>query len=107
MLRAPSIRSQDDPLSLALRPPPSETEEERSVRLKGETEAKETSDKIDEEIKLEKQRLQKSKGDVKVYFNFEQCRQGARYSPVASVAPSAWPSRVGQIHAAETISINV
>ena len=71
MLRAPSIRSQDDPLSLALRPPPSETEEERTVRLRYETEAKETSDKIDEEIKLEKQRLQKTKGDVKVFLSMQ------------------------------------
>jgi hypothetical protein len=31
----------------------------------------------------------------------------SRYLPVASVAPSAWPGRVRQIHAAETIPINV
>jgi hypothetical protein len=106
MLRAPSIRSQDDPLSLALRPPPSETEEERTVRLKDESEAKEASDKIDEEIKLERQRLQKAKGDVKVSFHLSSVAR-SRYLPVASVAPSAWPGRVRQIHAAETIPINV
>ena len=66
MIRAPSVQSQDDPLTLALRPPPSETDEERELRLKGEAEAKEASDKIDEEIKLERQMLQKAKGDVKV-----------------------------------------
>jgi guanine nucleotide-binding protein subunit alpha len=69
MIRAPSIHSQDDPLTLALRPPPSETEEEREIRLKEEADAKETSDKIDEEIKQEKQRLQKTRGDVKVCSN--------------------------------------
>jgi hypothetical protein len=71
MIRAPSVHSQDDPLTLALRPPSSETDDEREIRLREEAEAKETSDKIDEELKLEKQRLQKAKGDVKVCF--ERC----------------------------------
>jgi guanine nucleotide-binding protein subunit alpha len=66
MIRAPSVHSQDDPLTLALRPPSSETDDEREIRLREEAEAKETSDKIDEELKLEKQRLQKAKGDVKL-----------------------------------------
>lgn len=75
MARASSLMSQDDPLTLALRPPASETEEEREIRLKGEAAAKETSDKIDEELKLERQRLQKSKGDVKVCFGLRMSRE--------------------------------
>jgi guanine nucleotide-binding protein subunit alpha len=70
MIRSSSIRSHDDPLTLALRPPPSETEEEREIRLRREAEAKAASDKIDEEIKLERLKLQKAGGDVKVDFGF-------------------------------------
>lgn len=66
MIRTASIHSQDDPLTLAMRPPNSETDGERSARLKSEAEAKWVSEKIDEELKLERQRLQKSKDDVKV-----------------------------------------
>jgi hypothetical protein len=66
MMRTASIHSQDDPLTLAMRPPNSETDTEKAARLKSEAEAKWISEKIDEELKLERQRLQKSKDDVKV-----------------------------------------
>lgn len=66
MLRTPSIYSQDDPISVALRPSPSESDQERRLRLQNEAEAKRISEKIDEELRLDRERLKKSKGDVKV-----------------------------------------
>lgn len=69
MIRTASILSQDDPLTLAMRPPTSETDVEKAARLKTETEAKRISEKIDEDLKQERQRLQKSKDDVKVRKN--------------------------------------
>jgi hypothetical protein len=107
MIRAPSVHSQDDPLSLALRPPLSETEGERVIRLKEEAEAKEASDKIDEEIKVEKQKLQKSKGDVKVCLTRGHSADRSRYLSVAFVASAAWAGRIRQIDFAKTISIDV
>lgn len=65
-MRTPSIYSQDDPLSSVLKPPPSETDVERKARLQGEAEAKRISEKIDEDLRLERERLRRSKGDVKV-----------------------------------------
>jgi hypothetical protein len=108
MIRRPSTRSRDDPLSLALQPPPFETDEERAARVRDEIRAKEASDKIDEEIKLEKQRLQKANGDVKVFYFNGIARVALFYRGVASItAPFAWPSRVGQIYPTETIPVNV
>lgn len=60
---------ENDPLAIALMPPSDETESERVIRLQREAEAKKKSDKIDEEIKQERQRLAKAKGDVKVLLN--------------------------------------
>jgi hypothetical protein len=105
MIRAPSVHSQDDPLSFALRPPSSETEEQRQVRLGEEAAAKEISDKIDEEIKLDKQRLQKAKGDVKVCFRWRN--PGASRSVQCFVASPTWAGRVRQIDSAETVPIDV
>lgn len=66
MLRTPSIRSQDDPLSKAIRPPPTESETDRQVRLQQEAEARRISEQIDEELRVEREKLKKSKSDVKV-----------------------------------------
>ena len=44
----------DDPLTLAMRPPPNETEDERGRRLQLEEDAKRVSDVIDEELRQEK-----------------------------------------------------
>ena len=65
-MRSPSIYSQDDPITAALKPPPSETESERNVRLQFEAEAKRVSEQIDEDLREERERLKKKKGDVKV-----------------------------------------
>ncbi|KAH8092195.1 G-protein alpha subunit [Cristinia sonorae] len=55
----------DDPLTLALSPPPNETPEERENRLRDEAEARKISEDIDEEIKAQRLALKK-KPHVKV-----------------------------------------
>jgi hypothetical protein len=74
-MRTPSLYSQDDPISAALKPSPTETEAERSVRLVREADAKQVSEQIDEDIRLERERLKRRKGDVKV------CRELHSTSP--------------------------
>lgn len=66
MTRTPSLYSQDDPISVALRPPESESDQDRQTRLQQEKEARRISEQIDEELRLERERLKKSKNDVKV-----------------------------------------
>lgn len=51
----------DDPLTLALAPPPNETEAQREARLKAETEARRVSDRIDEQLKAERAALRRKK----------------------------------------------
>ncbi|KAJ4477383.1 guanine nucleotide-binding protein [Lentinula aciculospora] len=65
-MRTPSIYSQDDPLSEALKPPESETELERRARLEQEAEAKRVSEQIDEELRQERESLKRKRGDVKL-----------------------------------------
>ncbi|KAF8653603.1 hypothetical protein AX16_003847 [Volvariella volvacea WC 439] len=65
-MRTPSINSQDDPLSAAIKPPPTESEAERAERLKAEAEARRISDQIDEDLRLERERKKKGKDDVKL-----------------------------------------
>lgn len=64
--RPPSVLSTDDPLSLAMRPPASETDAQRQARLLEEANAQRLSDLIDEQIKQDKKKFDKSKEDVKV-----------------------------------------
>ena len=71
-MRSPSIYSQDDPISAALQPSPTESEAERSARLVREADAKRVSEQIDEELRLERERLKRRKGDVKVRFQIPQ-----------------------------------
>ncbi|KAI6022919.1 guanine nucleotide binding protein, alpha subunit [Pisolithus microcarpus] len=58
--------SLDDPLALALSPPPNETPEQRSAREQAEAEARKTSEAIDEQIRQEKIALKKKKKPVKI-----------------------------------------
>ncbi|PIL25815.1 hypothetical protein GSI_11568 [Ganoderma sinense ZZ0214-1] len=51
----------EDPLSRLLAPPPDETPEERDVRIRIETEARQISDRIDEQLKLERAMLKKNR----------------------------------------------
>ncbi|GLB40245.1 putative guanine nucleotide-binding protein [Lyophyllum shimeji] len=65
-MRTPSLYSQDDPISAAMKPPPTETDAERNVRLMAEAEAKRVSDQIDEDLRQERERMKRKKGDVKL-----------------------------------------
>ncbi|PWN46634.1 guanine nucleotide binding protein, alpha subunit [Violaceomyces palustris] len=57
----------DDPISLALRPPPRETASQRVERLKSEAEKKKISDEIDKRLKDDAQRMKKEKaGEHKI-----------------------------------------
>ncbi|KAI0749464.1 G-protein alpha subunit [Daedaleopsis nitida] len=67
--RPPSVHSANtdaDPFSVLLRPPASETEHERVARLQREADAKRISDSIDEEIKADRERLRKTKQDIRL-----------------------------------------
>lgn len=55
----PKGSSNRDPLDDVLRPPIDETEEERSIRLQAEEQAKRVSDAIDEAIRQERQAAKK------------------------------------------------
>ncbi|KAH9837774.1 G-alpha-domain-containing protein [Rhodofomes roseus] len=45
---------EDDPLALAIAPPPNETAEQREARLNAEAEARRISEKIDEQLRVDK-----------------------------------------------------
>lgn len=64
--RTSSIYSADDPLALAIKPPPSESDIERQQRIAKELEAKLVSDRIDEELRLERETKKKQNMQVKV-----------------------------------------
>jgi guanine nucleotide-binding protein subunit alpha len=66
--RPPSVYSQDDPLSFAIRPPDVETELDRRARLQREADAKRISDVIDEQLKIDRRNYDKSKQDVRVCY---------------------------------------
>lgn len=56
----------EDPLTLAIAPPPDETPEQRQAREITEAEAKKISDEIDEQIRKEKEGERKKKKPVKL-----------------------------------------
>lgn len=56
----------EDPLTLAIAPPPDETPEQRQAREAEEAEAKRISDGIDDQIRLEREQLKKTKKPVKL-----------------------------------------
>lgn len=61
-----SPQPDDDPLTLALMPPPDETWEQRQVREAAEAEAKRVSDEIDEQIKRDRENERRRKRPVKL-----------------------------------------
>ncbi|KAI0321777.1 G-protein alpha subunit [Amylostereum chailletii] len=63
--RPPSI-SHDDPLSIIMRPPDTETESERRSRLLREAEAKRVSEAIDEELRADRKMWEKQKRDIRL-----------------------------------------
>ncbi|KAI0054938.1 G-alpha-domain-containing protein [Artomyces pyxidatus] len=56
----------DDPLAAAMRPPEDESPAQRELRILTEQQAKQISDAIDEQIRLDKAELKKNKPDVQV-----------------------------------------
>ncbi|KAG5635583.1 hypothetical protein H0H81_010729 [Sphagnurus paluster] len=62
----PGYVAAEDPLALALAPPPDETPEARAVRELAEAEAKRVSDGIDEQLKREREAERKKKRPVKL-----------------------------------------
>jgi len=58
----------DDPLAIAIKPPPSESALDRENRIRAEQEAKRRSDLIDEELRAEKEAKRKQSAEVKVSF---------------------------------------
>ncbi|KAF8071771.1 guanine nucleotide-binding protein [Lyophyllum atratum] len=65
-MRTSSLYSQDDPISAAMKPSASETDAERNARLMAEAEARRISEQIDEDLRQERERMKRSKGDVKL-----------------------------------------
>lgn len=76
-MRTPSLYSQDDPISAALKPSPTETESERDMRLALEAEARRISELIDEDLRQERERMRRKKGDVKVGISIYSPLQNA------------------------------
>ena len=60
-MRGISSSDNDDPFTLALRPPPDETDEARALRLAREAEAKKISQRIDDAIRPERLANKKKK----------------------------------------------
>ena len=54
----------DDPLALAIAPPPNETAEQRDARLNAEAEARRISEKIDEQLRTEKATQRKKRSQT-------------------------------------------
>src|SRR6266545_5738653 len=103
-MRSPSLYSQDDPISAALKPSATETEAERTARLYAEEEAKRVSERIDEHLREERERLKKRKGDVKVrlYFIIFKRIYSPQFSVIALGTSGKW-----EINSPETISAYV
>jgi hypothetical protein len=100
--RTPSLYSQDDPLSNAIRPPTTETDLEKKARLQREAEARRISEQIDEDIRQERERIKKSKEDVKVSLSL--LRNDSIYPQLRHpIAPATRAGRVREIDFAETI----
>jgi hypothetical protein len=55
-----------DPFEAALRPPPGETPTQRDARILAEHRAKQVSDAIDEQLRVERAELKKSTPDVRI-----------------------------------------
>ncbi|KIJ35278.1 hypothetical protein M422DRAFT_180974 [Sphaerobolus stellatus SS14] len=58
--------ARDDPLSIAMRPPPDETAEQRTQRMNDEREALRVSVEIDEQLDRERQEKRKARTEIKV-----------------------------------------
>ena len=106
-MRTPSLYSQDDPLATALRPSSTETDVQRRARLAAEAEARRVSEQIDEELRQERERMKRNKGDVKVYFRRPFSTHILILHTDPSPAAPPWSSRERQIDPSEAISTHV
>ncbi|KAI9442671.1 G-alpha-domain-containing protein [Lactarius indigo] len=81
-----------DPLARALAPPEDETPEHRAVREAKETEARRVSERIDEQIRMEKQANSRKKLPVKVLMlgQVESGKSTTVKNFQMSCAPKAW-----------------
>ncbi len=99
----------EDPLSRLLAPPANETPEDRDVRMRLEAEARQISDKIDEQLKLERAALKKNR-PVKVLLLGQSESGESRPDPVAR-----WPFNISYLslfsreidHAEKYVSLNL
>jgi guanine nucleotide-binding protein alpha-1 subunit len=83
----------NDPLALALRPPPNETAQERIAREKAEAEARRISDEIDEELKKEREGMKKgTKRPVKLLLLGQS--ESGKTATLKSESPSCTYSAV-------------
>lgn len=85
-----------------------ETEAERNARLYRETEAKRISDQIDEDLRQERERLKRKKGDVKVSLD-QLCHNYDAYIDRLHPYPAiiAWSGRKWKINSAKAVSTHV
>ena len=91
----PKGSSYRDPLDDALRPPMDETDEERSIRLQTEEQAKRVSDAIDEAIRRERQ-VAKKKDIVRVLLLGQS--ESGKSLLIFSLASHFYPPDHRQIH---------
>ncbi|EIN04815.1 G-alpha-domain-containing protein [Punctularia strigosozonata HHB-11173 SS5] len=93
MVRTSSMYSADDPLGQCLRPPETETEDERRARLEREYEARRVSDGIDEQLKNERKKWEKQRRqEVKLLLLGQAESAPVLAHQAAQLAPS--PSRL-------------
>lgn len=88
-----------------MQPPASETDAQRIARLEVEAEAKRISEQIDEDLRNEREKLRKSRSDVKVRF-MSLLLDGRAYTHSMLAAPTR-SGRKRQVDAAEAISTDV
>ena len=81
-----------DPLSRALEPPANETAEQRAAREAREAEARRVSDRIDEQIRSEKQANSRSRVPVKVLM-LGQAESGTPPLPLHPLLFTSMPTR--------------
>lgn len=95
-MRTPSLYSQDDPITAALQPSPTETEHERRVRLQAEADAKRVSEQIDDDLREERERMKRRKGDVKVRATLFLSSIGSIYLHALRPAPASLTRTSGE-----------
>lgn len=60
------LSSNNDPFDAVLRPPPDESPAQREMRILAEQQAKQVSDAIDEQLRVERAELKRNRPDVKI-----------------------------------------